>query len=143
MSDQSSPEPPDYWAVVKRISEARKKGRSVDARTVRARMDALAARRKAQARAAEEAREAQLRAAVDKAVREALGRPEFGRAVSRLTEAAGAAPAEPVQPGKPLYEMTAEEWRAYTQEAWTQRLPQVRRPMTINEWIASGYEDEA
>ncbi|WP_406458208.1 hypothetical protein OH768_28290 [Streptomyces sp. NBC_01622] len=44
---------------------------------------------------------------------------------------------------KPLYEMTPEEWRAHNRGLWEARLPRVRRPMTIQEWISGQYENEA
>ncbi|NUR02554.1 MAG: hypothetical protein HOY79_40280 [Streptomyces sp.] len=76
--------------------------------------------------AVRERREARLRAVVDEAVKKAVG---------EVVENGGAA--------KPLHEMTSEEWRAHARGVWEAAgMPQARRPMTINEWIAGRYEDD-
>ncbi|MDU8998205.1 hypothetical protein [Streptomyces mirabilis] len=142
MTSQSHPSPPDPWAQSRRIAAVwAEAGRGVDRPTQVARV--LAAR----AAKAEVLKEARLKAAVDKAVREALARPAVAEAVGRLAEAEGAAPAAPTAPAapavpeKPLHEMTPEEWSAHRQAYWVDRLPNQSRPMTIGELIAGQYGD--
>lgn len=144
MTSQSHPSPPDPWAQARRIAAVwEEAGRGVDRPTQVARV--LAARA-AKAAALSEAR---IKAAVDKAVQETLARPEFAEAVGRLTEtedAASAAPAvsaAPALPEKPLHEMTPEEWGAHREAYWVDRLPKLRRPMTIGELTAGQYDSEA
>lgn len=100
--------------------------------------------RAARSRAAVQTREAQLRAVVDKAVCEALARPEFGQAVDRLTESVQPEAAPPEAPERPLHEMTLEEWRAHSRSYWDGRQAAPYRPMTIGELMAGRYDgDEA
>ncbi|MEV7387192.1 hypothetical protein [Streptomyces sp. NPDC091215] len=145
MNDQSNPETPDYWALARRIAEARKSGRAVSPQRVQARLDAQAARRHS-ARLAEAARarqavgeaqlpepverivrEALLRRRIDEAVREALASPEVAESLQQAADMGASS--------KPLHEMTAEEWREHTRETWASRLPYARRPMTIADWV--------
>lgn len=140
MSDQSNQSPFDPWAQARRIAAVwEEAGRGVDRPTQVARV--LAARA-AKAAALSEAR---IKAAVDKAVQEALRRPEFTEAVGRLVETTDAVPSAPAVPEKPLYEMTPEEWGAYRQAYWGDRLPkQLPPPMTIGDLVAGQYGgDEA
>lgn len=144
MSDQS-PQPPDYWAITRRIAEARKTRRA----TNRQALEAAARRRVPRTPAAQlaEARETRLRAAVDKAVAEALkGLPQM---LTELSETAPDAPPLPVVPAKPLHDMTPEEFGTVADQVWSQQGAamhspawQQRRPMTISELIARGYEDD-
>lgn len=137
MTNQSQPSVPDPWAQAERIAaQWEEAGRGVDRPTQVARVRAA---RAARAAALSEAR---LKVAVDKAVREALARPEFAEAVDGLTGTAVTPPTAPVPPDRPLHELTAEEWRTHAQETWAQRLPQIRRPMTVSELIADRYEDD-
>ncbi|MET9083742.1 hypothetical protein ABZX77_17915 [Streptomyces sp. NPDC004237] len=153
MSDQNPQEPPNYEAITRRIAEARKQGRRIDYGKVQARIDEQAARRHAarvteaarRRQAAVEAREAYLRGVVDRAVKEQVARiladpsavAEVLRGGGEITESA------PQAPGKPLHEMTAEEWREHTRETWVSRLPYARRPMTISDWVGRHDGDEA
>lgn len=142
MSNTSQPAVPDPWAQARRIAaewqEARRDG--ADRPTQVARVRAARAAR------ATRMQESRIKAAVDKAVREALARPEFGQAVDRLTEAVEAVPAAapPAVPGKPLHEMTLEEWRVQGRTYWEGREAVPYRPLTIGELTAGRYDgDEA
>ncbi|MFI2202663.1 hypothetical protein ACH47Z_18160 [Streptomyces sp. NPDC020192] len=146
MSNASQPAVPEPWAQARRIAaEWEEAGRGVDRPTQVARVKAA---RAARVWAAQESR---LKAAVDKAVREALARPEFGQAVDRLAEstqpeapAPSSAAVPAAVPERPLHEMTLEELRAHSRVYWDGRQPAPYRPLTIGELTAGRYDgDEA
>lgn len=118
-------------------------------RQVQARMDAMAAQRHAARQAAvtarRAAREAQLKTAVDKAVREALARTQLTEAapVAGVPDTQSAPATEPAP--KPLHAMSVAEFRQHAADSWTQvgasmgspswHSPQ---PMTISDYIERG-----
>jgi len=113
-------------------------------RALQARANAKAAPRRtvrpARPRPVVQTEETRLRAMVDKAVQEALAQPEFGAAVDQLTESesSAAAPA-PSAPGKPLHEMSEQEWSTQRAVFWAARQPAPYRPLTIGE-LTAGYD---
>ncbi|MEU5633527.1 hypothetical protein ACH47C_26905 [Streptomyces rishiriensis] len=91
--------------------------------------------RAARLRAVAQTRETQLRARIDKAIREVLARPEFAESVADLTSAAAPAPVPLPVPDKPLHEMTAEEWDARRRTFWQAAMPDHTRALTISDLL--------
>lgn len=126
MTNQPRSSYPDPWALARRIAEEWKTaGRDgADRATQVARVKTARARRVAAVS------EARIKAAVDRAVRDALAQPEFAESLDQLGPAA--APVPPV-PGKPLHEMTAEEWDAHRRMYWQAAMPDHPRTLTIGD----------
>ncbi|MFK0154623.1 hypothetical protein ACIQVK_21430 [Streptomyces sp. NPDC090493] len=141
MSNQPHSSYPDPWAQARRIAEEwEAAGRDgADRPTQIARVKAARARRAAALS------EARIKAAVDKAVREALASPEVAETISDRFAASAEVYNDPhLAPAKPLHTMTNEEWHEHGKTYWESHQPAPYRPLTIGELTAGRYDgDEA
>lgn len=138
MTNPSRPSVPDPWAQARRIAaEWEAAGRGVDRATQVARV------REARARRTAAMSESRIKAAVDKAVSEALAKPKFAESVDQLAQAAAPVSVAAQAPEKLLHEMAAEEWEAQRLAYWGGKLTPLRRPMTLGELTRGRYDGEA